>query len=98
MATCLATFPPSSSSVCIAQEASKRMIISRLLILLPGKEEVGHTQPSCLWKQLHPWLLMSSASSVTITLGVGLLVWNDITVTHALVVHVYKHLWHISQG
>ena len=34
---------------------------------------------------------MSSASSVTITLGVGLLVWNDITVTPALVVHVYKH-------
>ena len=45
MATCLATFPPSSSSVCIAQEASKRMMISHLLILLPGKEEVDTHSP-----------------------------------------------------
>lgn len=67
------------------------MMISHLLILLPGKEEVDTHSPVFLWKQLHPWLLMSSASSVTITLGVGLLVWNDITVTPALVVHVYKH-------
>ena len=98
MAPCLATFSPSSSSVCIAQEASKRMTISRLLILLPGKEEVGHTQPSCSWKQLHPWLLTSSASAVTVTLGVGLPVWNDITVTPALVLHVYKHPFaHLSR-
>lgn len=91
MAPCLATFSPSSSSVCIAQEAAKGMTISRLLILLPGKEEVRQTQPSCSWKQLHLWLLMPSASAVTVTLGVGLPVWNDITVIPALVVHVYKH-------
>ena len=72
MAPCLATFSPSSSSVCIAQEASKRMTIGRLLILLTGMEDGGHTQPSCSWKQLHPWLLTSSASAVTVTLGVGL--------------------------
>lgn len=81
----------SSSSVCIAQEAAKGMTISRLLILLPGKEEVRQTQLQLFVETAHLWLLMPSASAVTVTLGVGLPVWNDITVIPALVVHVYKH-------
>lgn len=56
MATRLATFSPCSSSVRTTREASKEITnaISCLLILLPGEKEVGHTQPSCLGKRLHP--------------------------------------------